>query len=79
MGSDIDFKKDIPSVADCQELCKNNDECKYFLYGETGIHSKNCWLKNEIAESLTPLEGMIFGPKTCERTTGIFDIILILQ
>ena len=80
-GSDIKdgYSKNISSVTDCQELCKNNDECKYFLYGETGIHSGSCWLKDAIAESLIPLEGTVFGPKTCERTTGIFKIIFILQ
>jgi len=64
-GHDLEKKVGIPSIHACQELCKGNSDCNYFLFGYTAEEG-TCWLKKEKVASFTSYEGLVFGPKVCE-------------
>ena len=63
-GNDIYSLSGVSSVGACQELCNRNDNCKYFMYG-SAVSLGTCWLKYERTTTLTPYNGLIFGPKMC--------------
>ena len=63
-GHDLETKVGISSIHACQELCKSNSDCNYFLFGYTAAEG-TCWLKTEKVATFTSYEGLVFGPKTC--------------
>ena len=63
-GHDLETKVGISSIHACQELCKSNSDCNYFLFGYKAAEG-TCWLKTEKVATFTSYEGLVFGPKTC--------------
>ena len=83
-GEDIDIKigtsaDPISDVEACQKLCQQSDECMYFLYGKNFEHNGKtfdvCWLKST-KTTLTPYNGLVFGPKRC---SGYLQFQMILS
>jgi len=69
-GSDIAAELDVDSAEDCQNICADNPDCKYFTYitaesDRTDIHNK-CHLKSDAAGE-TEAVGMVSGPVTCQE------------
>ena len=65
-GNDIESRNGVASAEKCQEVCKNNRDCKYFVYGKNDL-SGSCFLKSEKVDHLTQHVGLIFGPKECRK------------
>jgi hypothetical protein len=65
-GNDIGSRTGISSAEQCQEICKNDRNCKYFVYGSSAF-SKTCFLKSDKVAHLTQHNGLIFGPKSCGK------------
>ena len=63
-GNDLYSLSGVSSVGACQELCNRNDNCQYFMYG-SAVSLGTCWLKYGRVTTLTPYNGLIFGPKLC--------------
>ena len=63
-GNDIETRNGIGSVEDCQDICRSNPSCQYFVYGKTHLPG-SCFLKSEKVDHLTQQNGLIFGPKEC--------------
>ena len=58
-GSDIAASQSVATAEDCQKICQQNDQCRYWtLYG--GI----CFSKN-VMTNVGPLAGATSGPKDC--------------
>ena len=82
-GQPVNFQilTDVSSARACQDLCKINDNCRYFLYGNE--QQKECKLRTrrgtfggrpggynegwdpDATSDLQIASGMIFGPKLC--------------
>ena len=65
-GNDIETRNGITSAEKCQEICENNRDCKYFVYGKTNL-AGSCFLKSEKVDHLSQHDGLVFGPKECRK------------
>ena len=63
-GNDIYSLSGVSSVGACQQHCNLKDNCQYFMYG-SAVSLGTCWLKYGRVTTLTPYNGLIFGPKLC--------------
>ena len=59
------------SAKDCQDKCRNEDECKAFTYFHENGH---CWLKTS-AENWRIHKGAISGPKSCQSAYKVLNNI----
>ena len=59
----------VRTKEECQQRCKDEENCKVFVYVTEGYHDKRehkmCYLKAADVGKKA-LEGLISGPKTCE-------------
>jgi len=63
-GNDVKNHPAVKDPSSCQQLCVNNDNCRYFsVNGGSG-----CWLKSSMA-GRTTRTGVISGPKYCPAGT----------
>ena len=65
-GNDVGTRNGVASAEDCQEICRSNPSCNYFVYGKTDF-PQTCFLKSEKVDHLTQHVGLIFGPKNCRK------------
>ena len=75
-GNDIETRNGVASVEDCQEICRSNPSCSYFVYGKTHL-SGSCFLKSEKVDHLTQQNGLLFGPKQCRKLFLCLSIELL--
>ena len=64
-GTNINQGITIDSVNDCQNLCKENNDCKAFTV-ETSGEDSTCWLKREMG-NMKAVQSAISGPKYCRK------------
>ena len=63
-GHDIGQRTGISSAQQCQQICKETQNCKYFLYGSS-VFPKMCFLKSDKMAHLVQHSGLVFGPRSC--------------
>ena len=78
-GNHFKVHLDIAHAEDCQLLCQQDPNCKYWTYGEESWHKswlrRRCWLKN-VKENVEPYVGVTSGPKNCPSSYGPSKYIL---
>ena len=65
-GNDVTHYENILSSNECQQFCKGHKECAYFTFNSKTLQ---CWIKSSQATQLEQLDGAIFGPKNCGKTS----------
>ena len=65
-GDDIEggVHRNIKTLSDCQQLCKNTEECQYFSYMSKGLYPQTCFMKHGKGTP-TAYTNIVSGPKQC--------------
>ena len=76
-GNHFKVHLDIAHAEDCQLLCQQDPNCKYWTYGEASWQQpRRCWLKTVKGIVVPGVVGVTSGPKNCPSLSGPSKYIL---